>query len=601
MHKAIPALQAIDYSTIVCYTSQWQLITTEKCAACKNTTRGLLFSPINHIERTQKMKKKNTETQINPNLNAQLAKPGKPGELTVLESFDTVLLPRHHKLDHLEAYRRFKGYRTGVAKLSAGSKIHAELTEGVSKDEPEAHFLEKKMLVIGTGGGEFGNPSQESRKESKAEKLALRLGIKMTTSMRKMNQTLHRLLEEDGSPTELPAIYRSLPRVIARHGIPDLHCYIGDAIQDGDIARLSRRPEEKGLQLYYNEWKAKEAPTKGYNDTKVISTLEKLIAESIQRRAKSNIELSYVVQCLFAKDKKKTMKAQETINAEKEKLIFNLISALYLNEVVYWQAVELCKAAERHRVLMTDRVEGKLKDVIRSAVFICADNPIIARASHHPEVDKIDVLVVKNPKTENVGIYINKDLPEYHHAGALWQMIQSLELLAMGWNPQNIPWKELATWRPHPEIEGIWSAHMRDMRIDNGLNKEGYRPTEIDPADILLAIQHVFDWRGGIDRWKRTYNLPVIRKSRRDAAPAQPASEAQPMSAEQELLKKIFEKPEGEPKTKEAAPKKPRAKKAKADKSPKITPPAEPSTAGKDFATAFAAAEAKKEEAVATA
>ena len=99
------------------------------------------------------------ETQTDANLDMQLAEPGVPGELTKLH---TVLIPRHPRFDYLEAYRRFKGYKLGLPMLSAGARnTQSVLTEGISKDEPEEHFRQKGMLVVGTGGGEFGNPKEK--------------------------------------------------------------------------------------------------------------------------------------------------------------------------------------------------------------------------------------------------------------------------------------------------------------------------------------------------------------------------------------------------------------------------------------------------------
>ena len=567
-------------------------------------------------------KNKNTATAEtnDTNLNTQLAKPGKPGELTVLEQLNTVLIPRRPRFDHLEAYRRFKGHRAGLAMLSAGKRVTKHLlTEGISKDEEEKHFLDKGMLVIGTGGGEFGNPDKESRLESKGIKMGEKLGLKLTTSVRKMNQTLKRLLEQDGGPTELPAIFRTLPHVVKRDLIPDIYCYTVDAIQDGDIARLSNQDTTQGLQWYYDAWKKKEAPAKGYTEEKVLLALDQLIAESIARRRNSHIELSYAVQCIFMKDREpKASATQDAKDVEKEKLIFNLISALYLNDVLCLQAVELCKAAERHRVIMTHKgPKDELVETERNAVFIIDANPNIARASHHESVPKIDILVVQNPHTKNYGIYINKDLPKCHRPEAFWRMVQALELIEIGWDTRDIAdiWKELLRWKQHEALEGIWSCFMRDGRIDNGLFKEDFRPSSISPEEILNAIQHAFNFRF-IGKWMREHRIFVAKNAARQAA--QPTSGVNPAeeAPEERLLRAIFGEntndadkgatidatsptPAADAKAnakgnKPKPPKKAKGSK-KSEKTPKLDAATKGAKAGKDLAAAFAAAEKSQE------
>lgn len=441
---------------------------------------------------------------------------GTPGQLTKIKwEVDTVLLPRHLKLDHIEAVRRLKGKSAGDAFFPGSSSAVLELTEGVSKEEGEDYFRQNRKLVIGTGGGLFGNPTREARVESKTEKMTKLLGLKETPALRKMTRSIKATLEDEGGPTELPSVIRALPRAVNRHSIPQIIMYVQDAIQEGHINHLSKRDETKGLQAYYDEWKATEAKTKGYEDAKVFGTLDKLIAESIARRTKCDRELSFVVQCIAASgSKKKTAKAQEKADADKRQVIFWLLTAIYLNEVVYWQGVELCKAADRHRVLMTDRINGKFEEVERNAVFICADNPILPRASHNPEVPRIDILVIKSPRTENVAIYLNQNLPKCHNIIPLWRMIQSLELLVMEWGGRDIPWNDLAAFRPHSELEGIWSAMMKQRKIDNGYNKEDYKPSEIELEDILYAIQHAFHYLGGIAKWQREHGITVTRKER---------------------------------------------------------------------------------------
>ncbi|KKW11040.1 MAG: hypothetical protein UY50_C0022G0008 [Parcubacteria group bacterium GW2011_GWA2_49_9] len=454
-----------------------------------------------------KKTKRATAGQQTATINNQPEAEGIPGQLTKVQwNVDTILLPRHFRLDHIEAVRRLRGKQRGEAQFPGSSSAMLELTEGISKEEGEEYFRQQRRLVIGTGGGLFGNPKKpeneseeqgKARRRSKTEKMTEILGIKEPPSLRAITRTIKRSLEEDGTPTELPAVIRALPRAVNRHALPNIIMFVQDAVQEGLINHLSKKVEDKGLQAFYDEWK-KSSDAKDFKDERVLGTLDKLVTESIARRTKSNMELSFVVQC------------------------------------VYWQGVELCKQADRHRVLMTDRIgREKWQYVERNAVFICADNPIIPRASHHPEVPHIDILVIKNPTTENVAIYVNKNLPKCHNLTPLWRMIQTLELLAMGWEPRDIPWNDLAAFKPHQEVEGIWSCFMRDMRIDNGYNKEDYRPSAIDPVEILIAIQHAFHYRGAISKWQGEHRITAVRKERSGGGEnrngqTQPTSEAKP-------------------------------------------------------------------------
>lgn len=447
---------------------------------------------------------------MNTNNTTQTVPPNNTQAITI-SPYPTkkVWLPKFLKLDAIEALRRARSFKQGDERFPGIKTAVLELSEGISKQTQE-YFAKRQELVIGTGGGQFGKYG-----ECWTERMNEALGINEDRPLKRITAAVRKTVEDEGSRTELPAIIKILHRVINRHAVANYVITIMHYVHHGLIHRRVKKMDDGTLDSFFEEMCAGQSPA--FTDTRACASLRTRIQKSVERKNNSILELSAITDCLICEEGPK----------EGKKIVQNLLKGLYQDEVLYWQAVDICKSALRHTVkTKTDGKEGEMK-----AIFVQTDNPLIPHASRNKEVGEIGIVVVQNA-ARNLAIYIDQKLPV--NLVALWRMIQSLELLNLEWKPEEIPWEILKAVEGHEEVQVKWRYILRKRKIMNGFSQEDVPASTISREELLYAIQHAFH-PAFIPKWQREHSITITTKKAAKAAPVvvadvatQPTPEAKP-------------------------------------------------------------------------
>ncbi len=419
-----------------------------------------------------------------------------------------IWLPKFLKLDAIEALRRARSFKQGDERFPGLKTAVLELSEGVSP-QPESYFEKRQELVIGTGGGRFGTFGKCA-----TEAMTVYLGIEEDKPLQRITAAVRKTVEDYGSRTELPAIIRIMHRVINRHAVADYTICIMHYVHNGLIHRRVKKTDDGTLLSFYQEMCSGKSPV--FTDERACASLKELVQKSVERKNNSILELAAITDCLICEEGPK----------EGRKIVQNLLRGLYQDELLYWEAVDLCKGAEKNTV----KIMHYGKESTINAIFVQTDNPLIPHASHSKEVGKIGFVVVQNA-LGNLAIYADQKLPV--GLVCLWQMIQTLELLAMGWRAREIPWHDLKAVEGHAAIQDKWKHVFRKKKIMNGFSQGDVPATAIKGEALLYAIQHAFH-SFGIPKWLREHGI-ITRKGERNVA--------QKPTPEEELVKEIFAKP----------------------------------------------------------
>ena len=438
---------------------------------------------------------KTTENTAEPNTNQALTLAPYPVK--------KVWLPKFLRLDAIDALRRARSFKNGDERFPGLKTAILELTEGMAH-QPESYFQKRQELVIGTGGGRFGKFG-----ECATEAMTEFLGIEEDRPLKRITAAVRKTVEDEGSRTELPAIIKIMHRVINRHAVADYVIIVMHYVHDGIIHRRVKKSDDGTLLTFLEEMCKGKSPA--FTNARACGSLRERIQKSVERKNNSILELSAITDCLICEEGPK----------EGKKIVQNLLRGLYQDELFYWEAVDLCKGAKRHTVKY--KVDGKESEM--SAVFIQTDNPLIPHASRNKEVGEIGVAVVQNT-AGNLALYVDQKLPV--NLVALWRMIQTLELLKLGWSPRQIPWEALKAVEGHEAVQDKWRYVFRKKKIMNGFSQGDVPATTISGDTFLYAIQHAFH-PAFVPKWQRENGITITRKDRNGAQPApevKPAADA---------------------------------------------------------------------------
>ena len=470
---------------------------------------------------------------------------------------------------NLEIIRRLKNTESGEAHFIGVKKAKVVLTEGTSR-QPEKYFLDRGELALSLLGGPDKSPVLD---------ISERIGLVEDLQLRQVRGAV---TGKSQSRTE----FNTLVPILARAALhaPDPKA-IGLVIQQGikllDLLhdRLIHRPKvhsstptlKQFSDLFIQSVKSRPVELRP-SETAALESLGEIVRASTERRMKSRGELSYLVECLML---------SEEWAPESGKIVYPILEALYKEEILFWDAVEDCKKCEQCKVVFRRRKKERgrfVKDASGKfvseegetvAIFVQSDNTRVVPASRHKDAGGCGITVVRNSRG-NVGIFMSRQLGLDHTA--LWRMIQSLELMRQGWNPNEIPWVELKDWGGHPDVQELWRFLPDESLFANGIAQTDIRPTELTGETLVDAIQHGC-YPTFICKWMRRAGIPIPQRVRADETRGtEPAASNQPA-------------PEAKPAADAQAP----------APAPSATDPAEPKgVAGKDIAAAFEEAEAKE-------
>lgn len=415
-----------------------------------------------------------------------------------------VWLPKFLRLDAIEALRRARSFKNGDERFPGLKTATLELTEGMAH-QPESYFQKRHELVIGTGNGRFGKFG-----ECATEAMTEFLGIEEDRPLKRITAAVRKTVEDAGSRTELPAIIRIMHRVISLHAVADYTIAVMHYVHHGIIHRRVKKSDDGTLLTFFEEMCKGKSPS--FTDVRACASLRERILKSVERKNNSILELAAITDCLICEEGPR----------EGKKIVQNLLKGLYQDEVLYWEAVDLCKAAQRH--IVKTKTDGKEEET--KTIFVQTDNPLIPHASRNKEVGEIGVTVVQNA-AGNMAIYVDQKLPV--NLAALWRMIQTLELLKLGWKPREIPWESLKAVEGHEAVQDKWKFIFRKRKIMNGFSQGDVPATSIPGEALLYAIQHAFH-PAFIPKWQREHEVTITRKDRNVAQPApeaKPAADAQ--------------------------------------------------------------------------
>ncbi|OHA21534.1 MAG: hypothetical protein A2849_03875 [Candidatus Taylorbacteria bacterium RIFCSPHIGHO2_01_FULL_51_15] len=461
-----------------------------------------------------------------------------PSEALTFASYrvNKVWLPKFLRLDAIEALRRARSFKQGDERFPGLKTATLELSEGIA-NQPESYFQKRQELVIGTGGGRFGKFG-----ESATEAMTEFLGIEEDRPLQRITAAVRKTVEDAGSRTELPAIIRIMHRVINRHAVANYIIAVMHYVHHGLIHRRVKNVDDGTLLSFYEEMCGGKSPL--FTDERACKSLRQLVQKSVERKNNSILELSAITDCLICEEGPK----------EGKKIVQNLLRGLYQDELLYWEAVDLCQTAQRHTV----KTQHYGKETEIKAIFVQTDNPLIPHASHSKEVQGIGIVVVQNV-AGNLAIYMDQKLPV--SLVCLWQMIQTLELLASGWNPRNIPWQALKVVDTHADIQDKWKYIFRKKKIMNGFSQGDVPATAIKGEALLYAIQHAFH-SYGVPKWMREQGIIARKRS----VAHQPTSEAKPTDPSPEPATAAAGTNDLEEAINNAKPQKPRGRKTSSEK-----------------------------------
>ena len=297
-------------------------------------------------------------------------------------------------------------------------------------------------------------------------------------------------------------------RVINRHAVVNYVMSVMHYVHHGLIHRRVKKVDDGNLLSFFEEMCGGKKPE--FTNERTIKSLRERLKKSVERKNNSILELAAVTDCLICEEGPK----------EGKKIVQNLLKGLYQDELLYWNAVDFVKAAEKHAV----RVGSSANERKMNAIVVVSDNPLIPHACWSREVGDIGVIVVQN-MAGNTAVYVDQKIPNLS-LWKLWEMLQILELLALGWTSAQIGAQDLHTEEGHEDIRDKWKFIGRKRKIMNGFSQEDVSKTGISLEEILYAVQHGFH-SSGIPKWHGEYGTTTTTRKERDKA-NQPTSKVKP-------------------------------------------------------------------------
>ncbi|MBI1975172.1 MAG: hypothetical protein HYS57_02310 [Parcubacteria group bacterium] len=452
--------------------------------------------------------------------------------LVKVQPIKKIWLPKFLKLDGIEALRRLRSHKDGEAHFPGIKTATLELSEGVVRQSDD-YFAKRQELVINTGGGRFGKFG-----ESATDAVTELLGLEEDRALKRISAAVRKTLEDEGNRTELPAIIKLMHRVINRHAVVNYVMSVMHYVHHGLIHRRVKKSDDGNLLSFFEEMRGGKKPE--FTDERAIGSLRGRIQKSVERKNNSILELAAVTDCLICEEGPK----------EGKKIVQNLLKGLYQDELLYWNAVDLVKVATKHVV----KIGTSANERTTAAVVVVSDNPLIPHACWSKEAGNIGVIVVQN-MAGNTAVYVDQKIPNLS-LWKLWEMLQILELLALGWTPAQIGTQDLYIEEGHEDIRDKWKFIGRKRKIMNGFSQEDVPKTAIPLEKILYAIQHAFH-AYGIPKWHGEHGTETSRRAEKSAPvptaePAIPKEEAGTNDLEDALKKGISRKSRGK---KSSAPK----------------------------------------------